>query len=62
MTRMMVGFMGIRSDFISSRTIPMMDRITIRMSSWFHLRTRYLGMPSATTFMESSSRNTAVKK
>lgn len=40
MILMMVGFIGSAElSFSSSRVIPMMDRATIAMSSWFHLGT-----------------------
>lgn len=40
MILMMVGFMGSAAlSFSSSRVIPMMDRATMAMSSWFHLST-----------------------
>ena len=39
MTRMMVGFMGIIPDSISSKTIPTIERKTMATSSWFHLDT-----------------------
>ena len=39
MTRMMVGFMGIIPDSISSKTIPTIERKTMATSSWFHLNT-----------------------
>ena len=38
MTLMMVGLMGIRSDFISSNTMPRTERNTMQTSSWFHLK------------------------
>ena len=38
MTRMMVGFMGIIPDSISSKIIPMIERKTMATSSWFHLQ------------------------
>ena len=36
-TRIIVGLIGIMPDFISSRMIPAIDKITIAVSSWFHL-------------------------
>ncbi len=62
MTLMMVGLMGMRSDFISSRTIPSTERKTMTTSSWFQRSLRYLPRPSADTFMPASRMNTAVKK
>ena len=35
MTRMMVGLIGMTLVLISSRTIPTMERMTMRISSWF---------------------------
>ena len=37
MTRIMVGFIGIKSDFNSSSTIPKTDKNTMATSNWFHL-------------------------
>lgn len=40
MTLIMVGFIGMTLVFISSRIIPTMERITIKISSWFHLQNK----------------------
>lgn len=37
MTLMMVGFIGMKPAFTSSRAIPATDRMTMAMSNWFHL-------------------------
>lgn len=37
-TRIMVGFIGMILDSTSSSAIPTIERITIPMSSWFHLK------------------------
>ena len=37
-TLMMVGLMGMTFDFISSSTMPTIERMTMPTSSWFHLR------------------------
>ena len=43
MMRIIVGFIGITSDSISSKTMPTIDSTTINISSWFHLCKRQTG-------------------